>query len=490
MSSVATESADKSKIRLGSRYWKLWTSSVISNLGDGVAMVAYLWLASAVTRDPVLIALVAVVQRLPWLLFTLPAGVITDRVDRRKIMVWMQSFRMVLTLGVAFVVLSFNDSLPAPDEFVGGTELTTNWVVYATLVVSALFFGMAEVLYDNSAQTILPAMVEPDGLEKANGNLWGAEMVANSFVGPPLGSVLVAMAFALPFFFDAGTFALATVLLLMIAGNYGVERDAAELEQKVDWLGEIKEGFLWLWRHPLLRPMAIILGLLNMLGMVGFATFVLFAQEVLATTPFVFAILLAAGAVGGIIGSLTAPRISKSIGSGASLHVTMITGGVTALIIGLSSLWPVVWVMFAIGMATGVLWNVITVSLRQTIIPDALLGRVNSVYRFFAWGMMPIGLLLGGLIVTLTESAGGSRELALRMPWFAVAVGYALLYIYAAPRLTTEKIETARAEGITAKEDSEQRSVESKAADDGRLSLDGEAIAESGVPGAIPRDEG
>jgi MFS family permease len=482
LSSATSPSAPETKVALGSRYWKLWTSSVISNLGDGVALVAYLWLASAVTRDPVLIALVAVVQRLPWLVFTLPAGVITDRIDRRKIMVWMQAARAAITLGVAFVVLAFTDSLPAPDEIVGGTDVATNWLLYVTLVVSALLFGMAEVLYDNSAQTILPAMVEPEGLERANGNLWGAEMVANSFVGPPLGSVLVAAAFALPFFFDAGTFLLATMLLLVIAGDYGVKRDAAQLEQKVDWWGEIKEGFVWLWRHPLLRPLAIILGILNMLGMVGFATFVLFAQEVLVVSPLIFAILMAAGAVGGIIGSVTAPRISKKLGSGASLHLTMITGGVTALIIGLSSMWPVVWVMFAIGMGTAVLWNVITVSLRQTIIPDALLGRVNSVYRFFGWGMMPIGLLIGGLIVSVTESAGGSRELALRMPWFAVAGGYALLYLYAAPKLTTDKIETARAEGIAAKEDAEPEH-------DGGPGIGTEAIAEAGVQGAVPRDD-
>ena len=86
---------------LGRNYWKLWIASVVSNFGDGVAFIAYPWLASAITRDPVQIALVAVATRLPWLVFSLPAGVITDRVDRRKLVAWMDVVRFILTLGVA-----------------------------------------------------------------------------------------------------------------------------------------------------------------------------------------------------------------------------------------------------------------------------------------------------------------------------------------------------------------------------------------------------
>ncbi len=105
------------------------------------------------------------------------------------------------------------------------------------------------------------------------------------------------------------------------------------------------------------------------------------------------------------------------------------------------------WFLFAVEIGVGVLWNVITVSLRQSIIPDHLLGRVNSVYRFFAWGMMPIGSLIGGLIVVVTD-AFGSRELALRMPWLIAGAAYFVLFVFAAPKLTTAKIEAARANAI------------------------------------------
>ena len=459
-------------VALGANYWKLWVASVISNLGDGVAQIAYPWLASAVTRDPLLIAIIAVVQRLPWLLFTLPAGVITDRVDRRKIMVSMDVFRMLITLGVAFAVAARASGLPSPGEIAGGIDIGTNTSLYLVLVVAALLFGMAEVLRDNAAQTILPAIVEPEGLEKANGRLWGAELVANSFAGPPLGSVLIAVLFALPFFVDAGTFAVAAGLVFLISGDFRTKKVDTG---KVEWRKEISEGFGWLWRHPLLRPMAIILGLLNGLGMVTFATLVLFAQEVLNVDAFAFALLMTAGAFGGVIGSVAASSISERIGSGASLFAVLVASVVTTTVIGLSSWWPVVWVMFAFFTFTAVLWNVITVSLRQTIIPDELLGRVNSVYRFFAWGMMPIGLFVGGLIVAGTELFT-SRGLALRMPWFVAAAAYVVLAAYAAPKLTTEKIETARAEGIAAK----------AGAGPDMDGLADDAIGESGIAGAPP----
>jgi len=466
----------KQKIQLGPRYWKLWTSSVISNLGDGVAMIAYPWLASAVTRNGFLIALIAIAQRLPWLIFTLPAGVITDRVDRRKIMVAMDSVRTVVTLGVSYAVLVRADVLPAPDEIEAGVEVATDPLLYTVLVLAALLLGFAEVLRDNSAQTILPAIVEPEGLEKANGQMWGVEMVANSFVGPPLGSLLLGIGFALPFFFDAGTFAVAAGLVFLITGNFG-SREKGDLRRKVDWRGEIREGWDWLWHHPLLRPMAIILGIMNGLFAVTMATFVLFAQEVLKVSPFTFAILGTGGAIGGLAATFWASKVSERIGSGASLYLTIIVSTATTLITGIASHWVIVWLMFSLGTFAGVLWNVITVSLRQTIIPDRLLGRVNSVYRFFAWGMIPIGSAIGGLIQVGADSMV-SREMSLRLPWLAAASIWVAVFFYAAPRLTTAKIEAAREAGIAAKREA------GELPDDGEIAS--EAISEAGVAGAPP----
>jgi MFS family permease len=152
------------KDRLGGNYFKLFGASTISNLGDGIGIIAYPWLASAVTRNPLLIALVAVVQRLPWLLFSLPAGVITDRYDRRTLMIIANSIRAVLTLGVAFIVLAKQGSLPSPNDIDAGAVIGTDAFLYSMVLVATMLMGFAEVIYDNSAQTFMPAIVHKNNL--------------------------------------------------------------------------------------------------------------------------------------------------------------------------------------------------------------------------------------------------------------------------------------------------------------------------------------
>lgn len=444
--------AEAAPPRLGASYYKLFGASTISNLGDGIGIIAYPWLASAVTRNGFLIALVAVVQRLPWLLFSLPAGVITDRNDRRTLMVWSNWSRAVLTLFVAAAVLARQGSLVGPDQLQAGLVLDEDYVLYGVVLAATLFLGIAEVLYDNSAQTFMPAVVHSSNLERANGRLWSIEQVANTFAGPPIGALLLVIAFSAPFFVDAATFAVSAVLITLIPRDLRSPRartavgdSDGEGDEQASWRDELREGVRWLWAHDILRPMAIILGLLNMLGTMSGAILVLFAQEVLETSATEFAILSTGGAIGGVVAGWVASSVADKVGSGPSLALTLIGGGLTSIVVGLTSLWPLVWLMFAVFMFLAVLWNVITVSLRQTIIPDRLLGRVNSVYRFFAWGMMPIGALLGGLTVTVTELVG-SRELALRMPWLIAGLAQLVLLAFAAPRLNTAKMESARAE--------------------------------------------
>ncbi len=412
-------------------YWKLWAASVISNLGDGIAQIAYPWLASLLTRNPTLVAGVAVAQRLPWMLFSLHAGAIVDRGDRRRIMVTMNAARFGVTALVAAAVVTGTMTIPL-------------------LYLTALLLGCAEVLYDNSAQTILPRIVAKDRLERANGNLWGAEMVMNQFVGPPLGGVLIALALAVPFAFDAATFGVSALLVFLIAGNYraiGSEHGAARPRRRMRT--EIGEGLRWLWNHRLLRALAVILGIMNAMSTAATATFVLFVQEVLTLDATQFGILLTAGAIGGVLGSQLAPNVTKRIGPGPSLYLTLTVGGAVAnALIGLTSNAWLVGMMFATFSFTAVVWNVITVSLRQTIIPDHLLGRVNSVYRFFGWGMMPIGALLGGAIVAAIEPLAG-RELALRAPFFVAAAVYGITFLFALPRLSTAQIQAAKAAAVS-----------------------------------------
>ena len=300
--------------------------------------------------------------------------------------------------------------LPSPDVVSdAATVITTDTALYLMILVATLLLGIAEVLYDNSAQTFLPSIVHADNLEKANGRLWSGELVANTFAGPPLAGLLIAVSFALPFYADAATFAASALLIAFIhpaARNRSAavaSAGAAGAPASTSWRTELAEGFRWLWSHDLLRSLAITLGALNLIGALAAATFVLFGQEVLDTSPTEFAMLGTGGAVGGIVGGWTASGVARRIGAGPSLMLTLVGGGLCSLLIGLMSWWPWVWLLMVAFMFVGTLWNVITVSFRQSVIPDHLLGRVNSVYRFFGWGMMPIGAALGGLIVVIVD---------------------------------------------------------------------------------------
>ena len=327
------------------------------------------------------------------------------------------------------------------------TVITTDTALYLLILVATLLLGIAEVLYDNSAQTFLPSIVHADNLEKANGRMWSAELVANTFAGPPLAALLIAVSFALPFYADAVTFAVSAALIAFIRPVQRMSATVAPTDgapTATSWRAELVEGFRWLWSHDLLRTLAITLGLLNLIGTLSTATFVLYGQEVLDTSPTEFAILGTGGAVGGIIGGWTASNVARRIGTGPSLALSLVGGGIVSILIGLTSWWPTVWLLLAAFMFVGTLWNVITVSFRQSVIPDHLLGRVNSVYRFFGWGMMPIGAALGGLIVVIVDQFA-TREVALRVPWLVAGVMSLLVFVVAGPRLTTAKFAAARA---------------------------------------------
>lgn len=431
--------------RLGASYYKLFTGTVVSNLGDGIGTVAYPWLASAITRNPMLIALVVVAQRLPWLVFTLPAGVITDRVDRRTAMLSMDVLRGVLTVGVAIAVLGAQADLPGPNEV--GAVTGTQWGLLTMVLVATLLLGMAEVLRDNANQTIIPNIVRPHQLEKANGRIWGVEAVTNTFAGPPLGSILLLVAFSLPFFVHASTFFVAAAMVALIPGTFRAKRDPNRPKQT--FREELGEGVRWLMGHSLLRPMAIILGIMNGAGMIAFATFVLFAQEVMEVGPFLFTVIGFGGAIGALLGGHVAPMVTARLGSGTALALSIGGLAVVPFLVGVIAWWPAVLVLFGFQAFFGILWNVITVSLRQTIIPEDLLGRVNSVYRFFAWGMIPIGSAIGGIWVWAVERQV-DRDFALRSTWFLVAAIHVGLLVFGRAKLTTERIEAARAAAITA----------------------------------------
>ncbi|HET9667541.1 MAG TPA: MFS transporter, partial [Desertimonas sp.] len=359
--------------------------------------------------------------------------------DRRRLMIVANAARAAITLFVAIAVVSRGTDLPGPNEL--DTVVSTDTFLYVCVVVATFLLGIGEVLYDNCAQTMMPSLVRTDQLEKANGRIWAAQEVANQFAGPPVGSLLLAAGFAVPFLLDAGSFVVSAALISTIALT---PPTSAAVVTRRSWRDELVEGVRWLWENELLRTLAIVLALFNGAAAITFSIYVLFAQEILGASSGEFAAIMMAGAAGAVIGGWTGSSLSRKLGSGPSLAVALGATAASEMIIGLLSNVPAVAVLNLVAAFFAVLWNVITVSLRQSIVPDHLLGRVNSVYRFFAWGMMPIGAIVGGVIVVVTERVA-DRELALRLPWIISGATMIGLLVYATPRLTTRRLDAARA---------------------------------------------
>jgi len=416
---------------LGANYYKLWSASAISNLGDGIGVVAWPWLASLLTRDPMAIAMVAIAQRLPWLVISLPAGILTDRFDRRKLVLWMDVARTLLFAAVAAAVFSH---APFPNEI---GKIVDAPGLYGWMLACALAVGMAEVLRDNAAQTLMPAIVPPQRLEAANGRLWSVEVLMNSMVGPPLAGLVIAIALPVAFAINAVTFAVSAALILTLRGNF-----VPKVQTGGHWLDQMKEGIRYLNRNLLLRDLAHALGVFNASYQMLLVAMVLFAQETLQLSSIQYGLLLTSLAAGGILGGIFAEPIANRLGKGLCLRLALIVAVMQFAVIAVTDSAILVWVVLFAGEVIAMVWNSITVSLRQRLIADELLGRVNSVYRFFGWGLMPIGIIVGGAVVAFTETIT-TRDIALRTPFALGAVILLVLVIVYWKRFSDAALENA-----------------------------------------------
>ena len=404
-------------IRRNRSFRLLISGAAAANLGDGIAALALPWLATLISRDPFHIAAVAFAARLPWFLLALPVGVITDRADRQVLMLRADLARVVLSFGIVALILGA-PALPLADGDGSATRLI--WIIAAL----AFALGTAEVFRDNAAQTVLPMLVEARDLETANGQIWSVEQVMGAFVGPPLAGLLIALALPLPFSFNALAFGLAALSVWAIAFPARV----LPAIRTGFWV-EMRDGLAWMFAHRIILQLAVMLGLLNALH-VGAATFlVLFSQEILDLGAFGHGLILTAGAAGGVLGGLICPTIAARLGPRHSLRLALAVMPLSYLAIFLTSSAGVVAAGEFLGIFAGMLWNVVTVSYRQRFIPSAILGRVNAIYRFFGWGMMPVGALLAVVLVAQIEPGLG-REAALRAPFLAASLGLAGMFLY------------------------------------------------------------
>ena len=356
-------------------YWRQWTASLISNLGDGINFVAMPLLALTLTDDPRLLALTTLAIFLPWLVIGLPAGVMVDRFDRRRLMVCANVIRVALFSLVAI-------------------GAAAGWLNIPILVGLLLMIGCCEVLFDSSAQAFLPLIVRPAQLGRANGYLFAAEVVAGSIVGLSIGALLFNSGVGLPFVINAASFAVAGALIATI--RVARARYIAPPPSRPDW--SLSVGLRFLWSDRLLRTLAMMFTVTNLGLMFGQGVFVMYAVDELGLSSGEFGVLLAITAMGAATGGLIGHRVMSAVGVRTSVVAPYLAFGAGNIVIGLAtSAWVVAATGFVLG-ASITVWNVVTVTVRQRVIPVDRFGRVNAVYRWLGAAASAVGVAAGGFV--------------------------------------------------------------------------------------------
>jgi predicted MFS family arabinose efflux permease len=382
----------------------LWSASLVSTLGDGALLSALPLLAASLTRDPRLISAVTVTGRLPWLALALFGGVIVDRLDRHRLMLWTQAGQMLL---VALITLA------------AALGLSRIWMLY----LSAFAIGTGDVLFQGSSQAFVPAIVRRGDLDAANGRLVAVEAVSHDFLGPPLGSVLFVLAAAAPFGLDAVSFAVSLLLIMRIKPP----PRAVPAAPRRAVLAEIREGLRWLASARLLRTLTLITAGGNFCEAMALSLLVLFARQVLGVGGAGYGVLLAAMAAGGVAGGLISAKAVGRLGArNVAIAVEVISPAAWLAVAAFGRNVIVVVALFTVFSFALSMWNVVSMSTRQRLVPDELQGRVVSASRMLAYGATPLGALVGGFVAS---------EYGLIAPWLVGGVLSLLVAVVSLPRL-------------------------------------------------------
>ena len=360
---------------LGPDFRKIFPAAIISNLGDGALIAAGPLLVASITTEPAAVGAAAFVQQLPWLLFALFSGVLVDRLDRRLMIVAADTFRAVVLAALGLAVLL--DTAPL-------------WAVYVALFL----LGTAETLADNASGALLVSAVPKDHLGKANARLFASGTVLQQLGGPPLGALLFAAGAGIPLVFDAVTFAAAAALIARVA----VRPQLPDHSTRAALLHEVREGVRWLWHHSGVRTLALSILVMNITFCAAFATWVLFARDQLGLSETQFGLLVSVGAVGGVLGMPTYHFLEPRVGSVTLLRAGLVIETTVHLILALTKNPWVAGATMAVFGVHAVVWGIVSTTTRQLATPDALMGRVNSVYLLASVGGAAIGSALGGVL--------------------------------------------------------------------------------------------
>jgi MFS family permease len=380
--------------RLGPAFTNLFTASLASNLGDGIARTAMPLLAARLTDDALLISGIAAMAMLPWLFCAIPAGILIDRIDRRMALALADTVRVVLAVALCALVAAGS---------------LTIWWLYIVIFV----YGACETVYDGATRAVVPSIVSRVNLPRANSRIEAGELVVQNFLAGPVTSLLFAVSVLIPLGVNALAFALAAGLALLLPRvASGRQHAVVSSEPAVAWYRQFIDGYRFIVKSRMLVVLWLVSTITGLAFAFATASYVLFVLNSLQVPEAWFGIFMLSGAVGGITGSVLANRLKNLWGAGTTMAVMSVLGGMTFIAMGL---WPEAWgvaIFFALSSGSTTIWNILVMSLRQSIVPGHLLGRVHGTWRTLLWGVMPIGSLLGGLVgridLSLPLIIGGS----------------------------------------------------------------------------------
>jgi MFS family permease len=377
---TVTSPAASARARLGASYWRLLSAASLSSLADGTLKVALPLLARSYTDAPLAIACVGVAAMLPWLLFSLPAGAIVDRSDRKTVLVTTNLARAVILMLAAILAVM---------------EAGTIALIYLV----AFGAGVAETLYATAAQAIVPQLVNRTQLDRANALQQIADQATNQFAGPAVGGLLAGAGVGLALGGPAVVWAAAAAMLVALTGTLRTRRgDPAET---ASLRSDIAIGLRFLARSVALRSVCVCAAFTNFAGAAATAVFVVYAVgpgSVLGLSPGGFGLLVAASAIGSVLGALLIRAATKVLGHRVLLTINALTQAVQIVVPVLTHDVVAIGAAYALSGLGVALWNVGTVTMRQRIVPEHLLARVISTHRLIAWGSLALGALAGGLV--------------------------------------------------------------------------------------------
>lgn len=331
-------------------------------------------LLAAQTRDPGLVALALLMQRLPYLLFGLHVGVLADRVDRRRVVVVVNILRALVVGALAITIAA---------------ERVNVVVVLTTLFI----LGTAEVFADITTSTLLPMVVAKPDLGVANARIVSGFITANQLVGPAVGAFLFAVGMAVPFGAQALTMALGAVLVTRIGLTPPVK--AGEPSR----LGrDLREGFRWLRNHAPLRTLAITVFVFNITFGAAWSVLVLIAIERLRVGELGYGLMITVGALGGLLGAAAYAALASRFSLADMMRAGLVVECLTHLTLATTTTPGVAMAILFLFGAHNSIWRTTTTTIRQRAVPTEFQGRIGSLTMLGSYGGLVAGAALGGVI--------------------------------------------------------------------------------------------